>query len=619
MNPLSMGIACAMLQPALRSLLIFDAPFTGLQQVARQIVEIALQTTGQKLRPIVMSSNECDDDLWGESVLPGSDGKTETRAQIFSPSHRPEETLLIIIPDLSALSLAAARASIMLVGANVANLERHGQHGIWSPRYYWLAGCQQEVVGAVSPHLLDRFALRLSWMSAENLALSRQERVRVLQRNMQQEQAETLPQFDSTFVQHVKRAIQYPTHIDITAEAAELILAYQEGEVFHQRRELALARCSLAFAQLVGDVQLLESHIEQAANLMGLEKQRITRDMENSSDTEELQPPVKSSEESKKAAPIAQAQTNSGTQPEEDKKNIEVQTQEPSEQQTIDYVMATVNPYPEDTEPVLREAASLQVPHRRSVDARSDRGPIIGVEPSTTLRDLALMSTLMRALLFQAFRPKRNSTDIVLDWTDLRKYRRTAEPERLLLLLLDYTSLSLSQRQHALVPYLSQAYIERAGIVIIKVGAATGGTKSNLRAESVSARSILVPIISEAIDAPVGNATPLAHGLDLALQTMRKTLQHGRSAVQHITFVVVSDGRGNVPLQASHSNTIAPPVAREGIEDALDKAQEIGKINHVNAVVLSPRLRYYQDLPLRLANALNANFITVEDEEDRQV
>ena len=158
------------------------------------------------------------------------------------------------------------------------------------------------------------------------------------------------------------------------------------------------------------------------------------------------------------------------------------------------------DPYPEDTQPVSREANSLQLPQQHFVGTRSDRGPIIGVEPTTMLRDLALVSTLMRALLFQAFRPKQDSTSIVLDWTDLRKYRRAAEPERLLLVLLDYTSMPLRQRQQALIPYLRTAYIERSSITIIKVGAASDATKSELRAKYISARSSLVPAISDAID-----------------------------------------------------------------------------------------------------------------------
>lgn len=104
-------------------------------------------------------------------ILPTGDGSLATHRQIFAPPQQANEIPLIIIPNLATLSLAAARACIMLVDANVVHLERHGQKVAWSPRYYWLAACHQEEVGSVSSHLLDRFALRLSWHSAGQLSI----------------------------------------------------------------------------------------------------------------------------------------------------------------------------------------------------------------------------------------------------------------------------------------------------------------------------------------------------------------------------------------------------------------------------------------------------------------
>ena len=407
---------------------------------------------------------------------------------------------LLIIPDLAALSLAAARTCIMLVGANIAHLERHGQQEVWTPRYYWLAGCRQEDVGSVSSHLLDRFALRLAWHSADQLALSHQERLTILQRNLQQGQLEDLPLLAPGIVQQIKQARNHPPLIELTDAANEELLAYFTEDVVHTRRELALARCALALAQLSEDKQLQELHVEQAAKLMGLQK-RNTIDDTGTPDPE-LPEAAHEALEEKQSSPSPEA-TGTALQQPTQKQSIEVQAPEPDEQNIIDYAISAPDPYPEDTQPVLREASSLQLPQRQFVGTRSDRGPIIGIEPTTSLRDLALVSTLMRALLFQAFRPKNQSTSLVLDWTDLRKYRRAAEPERLLLVLLDYTSMPLRQRQRSLVPYLREAYIQRAGITIIKVGAASDGKKSSdLRAQYMSARSILVPAISEAIDAP---------------------------------------------------------------------------------------------------------------------
>ncbi|MFM5960678.1 MAG: hypothetical protein ACKOQ2_26585, partial [Dolichospermum sp.] len=79
---------------------------------------------------------------------------------LLGETENTKEIRLVIIPDLTKLSLAAMRATVVLMGANVAHLERHGQTKSWQPNLCWLVGCssQKEEIGKISPHLLDRFA-----------------------------------------------------------------------------------------------------------------------------------------------------------------------------------------------------------------------------------------------------------------------------------------------------------------------------------------------------------------------------------------------------------------------------------------------------------------------------
>src|SRR6266487_435207 len=126
------------------------------------------------------------------------------------------------------------------------------------------------------------------------------------------------------------------------------------------------------------------------------------------------------------------------------------------------------------------------------------------------------------------------------------------------------------------------------------------------RAETVSGRNILVPKIEIALEAQRGKTTPLAHGLELALEILHRALQQGRSAVQQVTFVIISDGRGNVPLEASHKKKTWAIVTREGIDDAVRVAQMIREVKRVEKIVLNPQPRYYAQLPELLAQALEA-------------
>jgi magnesium chelatase subunit D len=75
--------------------------------------------------------------------------------------NRDHDLRLVVIPDLTRLSLAATRACVMLMSADVGHLERYGQQQSWQPNLCWLVGCDSQQVGMVSTHLLDRLALRL--------------------------------------------------------------------------------------------------------------------------------------------------------------------------------------------------------------------------------------------------------------------------------------------------------------------------------------------------------------------------------------------------------------------------------------------------------------------------
>ena len=132
-----------------------------------------------------------------------------------------------------------------------------------------------------------------------------------------------------------------------------------------------------------------------------------------------------------------------------------------------------------------------------------------------------------------------------------------------------------------------------------------------MQAEKITADKILVPRIRLSLNVESGRATPLAHGLDLGLQTLRHALQHGRSAIQQVVLVVISDGRGNVPLAASRTGQMTLPVGRQGIEDALTVARQIAGLKEVKSVVLNPQPKHYRDLPVKLAQALGAKIAEI--------
>lgn len=614
---LTMGLACAALHPGLRSILMFDVPYPIFKTAVETFRQMLQITTKQTVIQESLAPSAQDDDLWGSTLFPGNQDTPfpSLLSGLFSKERSMHGIQLITIPNLTHLSLPAARACIMLMDNSIAHLERNGQSEHWNTHYCWLAACNRNDVGTISPHLLDRFALRLTWQNQKQTDLV--QRVADLLTTMHSlpanhNEARTL---SSEIQQRLIEALH--RQVEVTPEAVKSVLAYTPAEHMYPRRDIALARLAHAVAQLEGETSMSTRHVIKAAALIGLEEYDVFSSNTTKQDEKQKTELVTKREH---ALPNPATLPASSSMTEVDNSIVTI-----SDNETInrEESLTLAGPYPEDSQPIEREMASLRIPLPYYSAGRSDRGPIFGVEPSDTLRDLAIVSTLQTAAMFQTMRCKETSISppksqsLLFELDDLRRYRRGYVTEQMLLLLLDYTSMRTNEWQEALIPYLSMAYIERASISIIKVGAADAA--HYLQAEQVSAKNILGANIGRALETQPGKATPLAHGLDLALRTLRHSLQHGRNTMQQVRFVVVSDGRGNIPLEASRNKHLSSIVAREGIEDALNIAQAISKLNGVEITVLHPRTRYYVDLPLTLAYALHAQVKTFPPLDPQEV
>lgn len=609
---LARGLASAALTPALRRVLLFDASHETFFAAARKTAAMLAAVTRHTPQVIVLGSGESEDDLWTilklEQDSQGS--RLALRPGRLAPSTKQRGTSLVLIPDLTRISLSAARACVALMGDGPATLQRHGLSLIWDPDLCWLARCRREEVGEVSLHLLDRFVLRLSagdeqpvdragdilkWLRGKK----RRERLRP--QPLPKALADSLlaaasltPTFPGTQSVHVLSYIK-----DLPA---------QEGV----RREVALGRLSRALAQLGGAHEVTAAHVDEAAALVGLRPDAVQPDAlwphgaagtgDASASVQPIAETVPAPSGVSVATPVAPHVTSEGA--------VGEAVLQPDTEMTLDAAAVEPSPYPEDETPAAREVTPLQLPVQRYRAIAAAGGHVVGTQPARTLEDIAVMSTIMEAARFQKLRARDDGEPkgFRIGRSDLRSYRRAPSPEQMLMLLIDYTSLRGCRWEESVWPYLRWAYVARASVSVVQVGLA--GREDSLQAKLVSARSLLSRQIREALSAQAGKATPLAHGLDVAARTLRTALQHGRDRVQKVRLVVLSDGRGNVPLSASRAGRPQSPVAREGIDDALAVARELRTMNGVDIFFLNPQPLQYAELPVMLAEALGA---TVEN------
>ena len=649
-NLLMKSLCCVALNRGLRSILLFDISPVDLQQVAGVLISLLKAVTECKIVPIKLGTFESEDDLWGQIGLWGEleNQAFKWQSGLLGKTENDQEIRLVIIPDLTKLSLPAMRACVVLMEADVVHLERHGQNLYWQPNLCWLVGCssQQEEIGKISPHLLDRFAIRLNGKINNNTDRVSQIKQLLNDERLEQKSLFKEREIEPELQQWLKQVSISPPKM--TSEALKKILDYTSPSTVYHRRELSLARFSSTFAQLEAEEQVTVAHVDRVAKMIGLKlKQKIGNSNNQNINIIPI-PGIDSPENELKSEPSLELEDklkqNSGDN--DPKKEKELPIYKGDKPQSFpDISLPNIepleNPYIEDIAPLEREMASLKFPTRRFKSKAIARGTIIGVERSSTVQDLAIVRTLLEAAKFQNIRQNNHLNGhlhshrkLKILPIDIYRHRRAPIAEQMLMVLIDYTCLESCQWEEQLFPYISWAYTQRASIGIMQVGIATDSAilkeeelkfninAEELRAKKISAQNVLVPSINIALDlekTKKGQATPLAHGFDLTLQTLRHALQHGRNTIQKAVLVVISDGRGNVPLEASHLGKIQLPVGRKGFEDALEIAQKIGNLDNVDAVFFNPQRKQYPDLPLLLAQALGAKVVAIPPLETWEV
>jgi magnesium chelatase subunit D len=270
-------------------------------------------------------------------------------------------------------------------------------------------------------------------------------------------------------------------------------------------------------------------------------------------------------------------------------------------------------PYPEDDPGAVAEYVSLRETWQLGRRPRAKRGHVIGIEPTRRLSDMAVVPTAFEAAKFQALRRERSlrmHPGLIIFGSDLRRYRYLARPDTAVVLVLDHTCRREWDFEPSLAPYLRWAYVRRAVISVVEFG--HRGAANELCATAYRTSSVLDRRVAVSLGRASGRATPLAHALDLAVQEMRRHLRQDEVVADNSWLIVVSDGRGNVPLEASQRGLITGLVAREGVTDALRAARAMRALPGVHKVVLAPpKLTHYARLPFDLANAMGG--IVAED------
>jgi magnesium chelatase subunit D len=568
---LERAFRCAALDPALSGVLIFDLEPRLVRPVAGLFAAI-LGEPGPPAARVPLGAATRDEDLWSTSRLdrhPDGIAFTVVPGPLVTAEGPPP---LAVVPDLAHLSIAGTRAAVQLLGSDVVCVEQPGLRLVDRPRARWLAVCRSEDVGRVTPHLLDRFALRLAVPGLRKVPDGRP--------------LQTSPA---------------PAPLAVSGDATITRVHEILGPGAGPRRSLALARLARALATLGGQREVTAAHCEDAARLIGLrvaEAPPSAGRLESGESRVQPPPLPRSGDFTRRGA-----RSENRTRPPDEAPML---ASGPAQGVGPGPGAPAGVPYPEDEATAFREFTPLRNPWQRRSGPATARGAVVGTRRARDLRDLALVRTVREAAVHQRI---RGHAEFTVTAVDLHSNVRAPAPEHLLTLLLDHTCRGDWDWQDALTPFLQWAYTTRAALHVVEVGGADA--RDELRAESFAARGVLDPRVLAALYRAKGRATPLAHGIEQAGRALRQAFRLQGSALAEAWLVVVTDGRGNVPLRASHTGRLRGPVGAQGVEDSLAAAAPLAALDRgrLRVAVVDAARTPYGDLPFALAETLDATVV----------
>lgn len=551
-------LRCMAVDHRIGGLLLFtndpDLPHAAARWLAR-----TMSADGEDPPLFVAGSWFGEDDLWIQARLVA--GSFQIVPGPLVESGRPP---VVLVPELARAGLAIARAAVTLIGADIATAECHGYSAAWRPRARWLAATDRYTAAGLSPHLLDRFPVRIHADSAETPGAGG-----------------GLGEWAGLPEPEPLRAAPGTLLPVVTMKALGEVTGIAGPGV---RRNLALARMARAIALLDGAAQTTGGHVRRAADLLGMRNQDAPAVPVRPAG--DAPAPTAAIPEATSADPAAAGL-------------VAVTGADPP--MAVEPATATEELYPEEGPDALPEATSLRSPWAGMSRARQRLGQKTGVERTRSPVDLALVPTLLEAAKSRHLRPA--GSGLIVRPEDWRRYRRGWVPHRVLVMVLDHTCRRGWDWTPAVAPYLQWAYVQRAAVCVVDLG--HDGAVSELRAERYRAASVRDPRVLRSLHRQPGRATPLASGIELAAEELLSLVHRGRATVGRAWLVVVTDGRGNIPREASARNRLDGSVGRQGVEDSLTAARAVRPIAGVGVVVAAPPgVAPYASLPFDLADAL---------------
>jgi magnesium chelatase subunit D len=442
------------------------------------------------------------------------------------------------------------------------------------PAQFVLVGTMNPEEGELRPQLLDRFALSVEVKGIPN----REARAEIVKKRIA---FETNP---ASFIgsqnsnqEHTRRKIVEASKllpkVKLSDEMLDLITQIcVDFAVDGHRADITMYKAACTIAAFKGRIEVTAEDVKEAAELVLPHRRRRQPFEEPKLEQQQLQETIQRWSQNSKQQPSPPENDSS----QEDQEDQDAEREEPEKEQ----VFEADSPYPVKrlATPVLDQMQRSSRGRRSKSRSNSKTGRYVdNTIPRGKVEDLAFDATLRAAAPFQSRRKSGPSGEgaLLIEKSDLREKVRERKVGNLVVFVVDASGSMAAQERMtatkgAILSLLLDAYQrrDRVGMVVFRKG----------KAELVLPPTNSVELAQKCLaKLPTGGRTPMAHGLNLGLETFRDCMRRDKEAIP--LMVLVSDGRANVPLNGGdpveEAKTVARAISSAGIKSiAIDTERD---------------------------------------------
>jgi magnesium chelatase subunit D len=589
--------------PSLGGVVIPSAVGSGKSTLARAFSGILPEDTPFIELPLNVTEDRLIGGVDLEATLAA--GQRIVQHGVLSKAHKG----VLYVDSLSLLDSSAVAHIMDAMSRGAVLVEREGLSEV-HPADFMLVGTYDPTDGEVRMGLLDRIGIIVPF-ATQNDYRARKKIVSIVMGKRDSEDTEDELRMLRGLIQAAKD--QLP-HVSMTNDQIKgLIQTALSLGVEGNRVDIFAIRTAVASAALAQRTEVDDEDLKLAVKLVLVP--RATRMPEREANEEEMQPP------DEPPPPDEQDEQEDENAP-PDNPDADAEEEQEETPDTIEELMmdAIETDLPDNILNISLASKKKAKSGSRGEALNNRRGRFVRAqEGEMKSGKVALIPTLISAAPWQASRKKekaksgRKAGALIINKEDVKIKRFRDKSGTLFIFMVDASgSMALNrmrQAKGAVASLLQNAYVHRDQVALISF--------RGKQAQVLLPPSQSVDRAKRELDVlPTGGGTPLASALFTGWETAKQARTKG---ITQIMFVMITDGRGNIPLQAAYDPT-AEKAPKEQLEKEIESLALSIQADGVASIVIDTQMNYLSrgEAP-RLAQKLGGRYFYLPNAKAEQI